>query len=267
VSSTKQGELSGALALVTGASSGFGADFARILAAQGCELVLVARREERLKTLAEELARDHGTVSHVVALSLSEPGSPQILADRVAELGKPVDVLVNNAGFGIHGDFLDHPWERQRELLELDVVSVVHLTRLFVPGMRQRGRGWILLVSSIGAFQATPTYAIYSAAKAFVLSFGEALSGELKGSGVKLSVVCPGVAATEFIETAGQRTTLYQRLNMMQSRTVAEAGIRAMLAGRACRIPGLQNSLPVFALRFAPRRVATALAGLFMRND
>lgn len=266
MSSTEQGPLSGALALVTGASSGFGADFARILAAHGCELVLVARREERMKALAEELARDHGTVSHVVALSLSEPGSAQILADCIADLGKPVDVLVNNAGFGIHGDFLDQPWERERELLDLDVVSLVHLTRLFAPGMRERGRGWILLVSSIGAFQATPTYAIYAAAKAFVLSFGEALGAELKASGVKVSVVCPGVAATEFIETAGQKTTLYQRLNMMTSRSVAEAGIRAMLAGQSCRIPGLQNSLPVFLLRFAPRRVATALAGIFMRN-
>jgi hypothetical protein len=251
---------------VTGASSGFGADFARILAAQGCELVLVARREDRLKALAEELARDHGATSHVIAQSLSEPGTPELLADRVAALGKPVDVLINNAGFGIHGNFLDQPWERQRELLELDVVSLVHLTRLFAPGMRERGRGWILLVSSIGAFQATPSYATYSAAKSFVLSFGEALGQELRGSGVKLSVLCPGVAATEFIESAGQRKTLYQRLSIMKSRTVAEAGIRAMLAGKSCRIPGLQNSIPVFLMRFTPRRVATALAGLFMKN-
>jgi short-subunit dehydrogenase len=133
--------------------------------------------------------------------------------------------------------------------------------------MQQRGRGWILMVSSIGAFQATPTYAIYSAAKAFVLSFGEALQAELRASGVKVSVLCPGVAATEFIETAGQRKTLYQRLNMMSSRAVAEAGIRALLAGKSCRIPGLQNSIPVFLLRFTPRRWATALAGVFMRND
>ncbi len=113
----------------------------------------------------------------------------------------------------------------------------------------------------------TPSYAIYSAAKGFVLSFGEALGQELRGSGVKLSVLCPGVAATEFIETAGQRKTLYQRLHMMKSRSVAEAGVRAMLAGKSCRIPGLQNSIPVFLMRFTPRRVATVLAGVFMRND
>jgi hypothetical protein len=263
----KQGPLAGALALVTGASSGFGADFARILAGHGCELVLVARREDRLKALADELARDHGATAHVIALSLSAPGGCEALADRIEALGKPVDVLVNNAGFGLHGEFLDQPWERQHELLQLDIVSLVQLTRIFGPGMRARGHGWILLVSSIGAFQATPTYAIYSAAKSFVLSFGEALAAELAGTGVRVSTVCPGVAATEFIETAGQRKTLYQRLNMMKSRAVAEAGIQAMLAGKPCRIPGLQNSVPVFLLRFAPRRVATFLAGLFMRND
>ncbi len=262
----RQGPLQGALAVVTGASSGFGADFARILAGHGCELVLTARREDRLKALADELARDYAAVSHVVAVDLSAPGAPQILADRIAGIGKPVDVLVNNAGFGLYGDFLDQPWERERALIEVDVTSVVHLTRLFAPGMRERRRGWILLVSSIGAFQATPTYAIYSAAKAFVLSFGEALAGELRGTGVKVSVVCPGVSPTEFIGAAGQRPTLYQRLNMMKSRTIAEAGIRAMLAGKTCRIPGVQNSIPVFLMRFTPRRVATALAGLFMRN-
>lgn len=266
MSDSKHGPLAGALAVVTGASSGFGADFARILAAHGCELVLTARREDRLKTLADELARDHGAVSHVIAASLSEPGGAQVLADRVAALGKPVDVLVNNAGFGIHGDFLDHDWGRERELIELDVASVAHLTHAFARGMRERRRGWILLVSSIGAFQATPSYATYAAAKAFVLSFGEALAAELKPAGVKVSVVCPGVAATEFIATAGQTPTLYQRMNMMKSRDVAEAGIRAMLAGKTCRIPGLQNSIPVFLMRFTPRRVATALAGRFMRN-
>lgn len=267
MSQTKpQGPLRGALALVTGASSGFGADFARILAGHGCELVLTARREDRLKALADELARDHGAVSHVVAVDLSEPGAPQRLADRIVEIGKPLDVLVNNAGFGLYGEFLGQPWERERDLIEVDVTSVVHLTRLFAPGMRERRRGWILFVSSIGAFQATPTYAIYAAAKSFVLSFGEALAAELRADGVRVSVVCPGVSPTEFLEQAGQRTTLYQRLNMMKSRAVAEAGIRAMLAGKTCRIPGLQNSLPVFLMRFTPRRIATALAGVFMRN-
>ena len=206
MSSTKQGELSGALALVTGASSGFGADFARILAAQGCELVLVARREERLKTLAEELARDHGTVSHVVALSLSEPGSG-------ADPRRPCRGARQARRRAREQRRLRHPRRLPRPAVGAAARAArarrgerrTPDTRLFVPGMRQRGRGWILLVSSIGAFQATPSYAIYSAAKAFVLSFGEALSGELKGSGVKLSVVCPGVAATEFIETAGQQ--------------------------------------------------------------
>lgn len=261
------GTLAGRLAVVTGASSGFGADFARLLAAEGCELVLVARRQDRLEALVAELRDRHGTVSHLVTLDLAEPGAPAALYEETSRLAKPVDVLVANAGVGIHGDFLDQPWERERALLELNVTGLVHAVRLYAADMRARGVGWLLLVSSIGAFQASPGYAIYSASKSFVLSFGEALGHELRGSGVRLSVLCPGVAATEFIETAGQRRTPYQRLMMMPSRKVAEAGLRAMKAGRSCRIPGLRNAIPAFLLRFTPRRLATATAHLMMRND
>lgn len=259
-------ELRGRVALVTGASSGFGVDFARILAAHGCTLVLVARREDRLKQLAGELARDHGIATHVVPQDLAAPGAAETLVERTRALGLDVDVLVNNAGYGVFGPFLDVPLARTRAMLAVEVGALTDLTRLFAEPMRARGRGWVLLVSSIGAFQATPGYSTYSAAKSYVLSFGEAIAAELAPHGVKVSTVCPGVAATEFIETAGQRKTLYQRLSMMPSRSVAEAAVKAMLRGKPCRIPGLQNSLPVFLMRFTPRRVATAMAGLFMKN-
>jgi hypothetical protein len=176
-------DLHGRCALVTGASSGLGTDFARELAARGCRLVLVARREARLRTLADELRGAHGTEARIEAVDLGDAAAREALFDRLAAAGVEVDVLVNNAGFGVYGDFLSIPWERERRMLELDVAAVVHLTKLFAAGMVARGRGWILQVASIGAYQPSPTYASYSAAKAFVLSFGEALSFELRRTG------------------------------------------------------------------------------------
>src|SRR5512134_3252055 len=186
-------ELRGRWALVTGASSGIGADFARELAARGMHLVLVARREERLRALAEELERAHGVRTRVIAADLAKPDAPRALHERLRGEGVAVDVLVNNAGFGVYGAFLDVPWEREREMIELDVVALLHLTKLFARDMRERGFGRVLEVASIGAFQPSPTYAAYSAAKAFVQSFGEALACELRGSGVTVTTISPGV--------------------------------------------------------------------------
>ncbi len=257
--------LQGRNALVTGASSGLGADFARVLAGRGCNLVLVARREDRLKELADELTSRHHVDAHVVPTNLTGPDAPQMLHDRVHEMGLAVDVLINNAGFGTFGPFVDIPWERERELLELDIVTLVHLTKLFVRDMVARSSGWVLQVSSIGAFQPSPTYASYSAAKAFVLSFGEALGYELRKSNVKVSVLCPGVTATEFLRVAGQSPTLYQRLFMMKSREVAEIGIRAMLAGRRSVVAGRLNTLMAWSQRLLPRRLQAAMASAAMQ--
>jgi short-subunit dehydrogenase len=257
-------DLQGRCALVTGASSGLGADFARELAARGCRLVLAARREERLRALAEELRAAHGVEARVEAVDLADGAAREALQARLLAAGLEVDVLVNNAGFGVFGEFLAIPWERERQMLELDVVALVHLTKLFAPGMVARGRGWILQVASIGAYQPTPTYASYSAAKAFVLSFGEALAFELRRTGVRVTVVSPGVTATEFLQVAGQRTALYQRLAMMQSPAVARAGVRAMLRGTPSTVPGLVNKVPAFLMRLTPRRLQARVAHLSM---
>jgi hypothetical protein len=257
-------EIRGRWALVTGASSGLGADFARELAARGCPVVLVARREERLKRLAEEIGERHRVDARVVALDLGTPEGPAALHARVRDLGLAIDVLVNNAGFGVHGRFLDIPWERERAMLELDVLSLVHLTKLFTRDMVARGFGHVLQVASIGAFQPSPTYATYSAAKSFVASFSEALAWELRGSGVSVTVVSPGVTATEFLDVAGQRRTLYQRLTMMESPAVARAGVRAMLSRRRHVVPGLGNALTAWSMRLLPRRAQAAIAGLAM---
>jgi short-subunit dehydrogenase len=257
--------LKGKTALITGASSGLGVDFATILAERGCNLVLVARREERLHALAEELTHKHGVQAHVIAMSLAQLGAAQDLYDRIGGLHLTVDVLINNAGFGVYGPFMEIPWEREEEMLRLDIITLVHLTKLFVRDMVARNFGYVLQVSSIGAYQPSPTYATYSAAKAFVLSFGEALNYELRATNVKVSVLSPGVTATEFLQVAGQRKSLFQRLSMMQSRPVAEIGIAAMLRGKPSKVPGVMNAVTAWSLRFIPRRLQAAMASAAMQ--
>lgn len=258
-------DIKGKTALVTGASSGLGVDFATILAERGCNLVLVARREERLQKLADDLRRQHGVEVHVVAFDLAPLGAAQTLYDRIRGQGLDIDVLINNAGFGVHGPFLDVPWEREEEMLLLDVVALVHLTKLFVRGMVARDCGYVLQVSSIGAYQPSPTYGTYSAGKAFVLSFGEALSYELRKTNVKVSVLSPGVTETEFLDVAGQKRSLYQRMSIMKSRPVAEIGIDAMLAGKPSKVAGVMNAMTAWSLRFVPRRLQAAMANAAMR--
>jgi short-subunit dehydrogenase len=256
--------LAGRHALVTGASSGLGADFARELARRGAALTVVARREDRLRSLQQELAGAHGAEVEVVALDLNQAGAPDRLLAEVQARRRPVDVLVNNAGFGLYGPFSELAWERERAMLELDVIVPVHLTKLFLPGMLERRRGWVLNVASIGAYQPSPLYASYSAAKSFILNFTEALSYELRGSGVAATVVSPGVVATEFLQVAGQRPTRYQRLARMDSPSVARIGVDAMLKGRPSLVPGRFNAASVWSNRLLPRRASAALAHRLM---
>lgn len=257
-------ELKGRWALVTGASSGIGEAFARLLAREGMHVALSARREDRLRKLAGELEAAHGVRTHVVALDLARPGAAAVLHAETERAGLAVELLVNNAGFGLFGPHVEIPWSREREMLELDVVALAHATKLYLEGMRTRGKGWVIQVASIGAYQPTPSYAAYSAAKAFVLSFGEALSFELRGSGVKLTVLSPGVTRSEFLAVAGQRTTLFQRATMMSAERVAEVGLRAVLRGRPSVVPGLVNKVTAFSMRLLPRRAQAALANVAM---
>jgi short-subunit dehydrogenase len=251
-------------ALVTGASSGLGVDFARELARRGAGLTLVARREDRLRSLQRELADGQGVDVRVVTLDLIDEGAPDQLLDDTRAQGRPVDVLVNNAGFGLYGPFSKIDWERERAMLELDVVVPVHLTKLFLPGMLERRTGWVLNIASIGAYQPSPLYASYSAAKSFVLNFTEALSYELRGSGVWATALSPGIVATEFLQVSGQQATRYQRLTMMDSPTVARIGVDAMLKGRPSLVPGRLNAASVWSNRLLPRRVSAALAHRMM---
>ena len=262
---SKGTELRGRTALVTGASSGLGVDFARELAARGANLVLVARREDLLRKHADEIAARHGVQVAIIALDLAERDAPQRLYDRLKAAGTAVDVLVNNAGYGLYGKFTELEWDRERNMLELDIITLVHMTKLFVKDMVARNFGYVLQVASIGAFQPSPLYASYSAAKSFVLHFGEAVAYELRGTPVRVSVISPGITATEFLQVSGQRPTLYQRLMMMQSADVARIGVAGMLAGRPSVVPGLGNRLGAFLPRILPRRAAAAVAERTMK--
>jgi len=260
------GSLNGKTALVTGASSGLGVDFARELARRGCRLVLVARREELLKQLQAELQAQHGVTAIVMTIDLGDPGAPQMLYDALKAQQVNVDILVNNAGFGLFGLELEIPWDKTRQMLLLDIVALTHLTKLFARDMVTRRWGRMLQVASIGAYQPSPTYAAYSAAKSYVRSFSQALNFELRGSGVSSTAISPGITATEFLQVSGQRPTAYQRMMMMTSADVAAIGIKAMLKGRYSVVPGFLNWLTALFTMITPDPVNAAAAYRLMKN-
>jgi short-subunit dehydrogenase len=247
-------DLEGHTALVTGASSGLGAAFARNLAARGARLVLTARREAQLQALAAELEAAHRVTVTVLPLDLSEPGSAEALFARTEGAGIPVDILVNNAGGGIYAYFADIPWERTARQIQLNVTSLVELTWLFVGAMRARGRpGWILNVSSVGAYTPSPAYATYSAGKAFVRDFSEAVAYELRETPIRVCSLCPGLTRTEFHQASGQHVGGALALTYMSAESVAEVGLRALFGGRSNVVAGWSNWLGTQLMRLAPR--------------
>ncbi|MGH8280609.1 MAG: SDR family NAD(P)-dependent oxidoreductase [Gammaproteobacteria bacterium] len=256
--------LSGKTALVTGASSGLGAEFARQLGAAGCDLILVARREDRLQSLRQEVVAHHPVNIHVFPADLTKPDAPRKLYADIKAADLSVDILINNAGFGIYGAHATIPWEQERQMLMLDVMAVMQLTKLFLADMLKRNAGYILQLSSIGAYQASPTYAAYSAAKSFVLYFGEALNYELRNTNVSCTVLSPGVTATEFLQVSGQKPTLYQRMFMMQSSEVVRIGLQAMLKRKPSVVAGRMNALMVWSNRLMPRRWSAAVTNSLM---
>ncbi len=247
-------DLRGKTALVTGASSGLGAAFAKQLAKDGANLVITARRKKNLDALKEELERSHRVTVATIELDLSEADAPARLF-REAEAIAPIDVLVNNAGGGIHQRFLDIEWDRTLRQIQLNVVSLTELTWAFGRAMRDRGTGYILNVSSIGAYTPSPTYATYSAGKAFVRDFSEALAYELAGSGVRVCSLCPGGTITEFHQAAGHDINKTFRSTFQSADECAAVGLAALFAGRRNVVSGLLNKVMMWSLRFTPRRV------------
>ena len=239
------------LALVTGASRGIGADLARELAADGHDLVLASRSVAEMQALATELA-GHGATSTVVEADLSRLGAAALLAGEIEARGLALDVLVNNAGLGSIGRFDRVDGARLSEMLQVNIVALTELTRLVLPGMQARGRGRILLVGSTAGFQPGPRMAVYFATKAYVLSFGEALAWEVRGSGVTVTVLCPGATATDFFRVAGAADGKAVA-PMMDSKTVARIGWRGCKSGRRVVIAGLMNRVMAMGGHVAPR--------------
>jgi short-subunit dehydrogenase len=247
--------LKGKWALVTGASSGFGMEFAKLLAERNANLVLVARRTEPMARLAEHLKKTNFVNAMVEGMDLSQPGACAELKCRLDRQSVSVDVLVNNAGFGLYGNFVSKPLPRILEMLQLNMLAVTELTHIFAADMVKRRSGHILLVASLLGYQATPGYAAYAASKAYVLLFGEALHVELKPHGVGVTVLSPGAASTSFGEVARQNNTFILRTLMMEPDQVARVGISAMLSRRASVIAGSLNKIVAFSNRFIPRQM------------
>ena len=256
--------LDGRTALVTGASSGLGVDFARELAARGADLVIVARRADRLQQVAKELREQYAITVHVEVMDLGSAAAADELKACLDAASIDIDILVNNAGFGLYGHFVDIDAEAERAMLDLDIQALTRMTRLFAAPMKERGWGRILQVSSIAAYQPSPTYAAYGAAKSYVLMYSHAVNRELRGSGVTSTVISPGVTRTEFLDVSGQSPTLYQRLVMMESHRVARIGISALLRRRSEVVPGWINAMTAFTTRFMPRPLAAAVTRRLM---
>ena len=246
-----------ATALVTGASSGIGEAIARELAARGHGLTLVARREQRLRALADELVSLHGVRAEVIAADLSSASAREEVADLVRSLGVEVEVLVNNAGFGGTGDR-----ERLLAMVELNCVALLDLQARYLPRMVERGRGAVINMASTAAFQPLPGTATYAATKAFVLSLSEAMHEELKGTGVTLTAVCPGPVKTEFMGAAGldQAEEQVPGLFWMSAEDVAKAAVDAAEKGKRAVVPGLLNRAGAITGQHTPRTLALPLA-------
>jgi uncharacterized protein len=244
------------VALVTGASAGLGVDFARQLSAKGYRLVLAARRKDRLEALAKELGN-----ARAVAIDLSKANAVTKLMADVDEHGETVDLLVNNAGFGLIGRFAELDAKRERQMVDLNAGALTELCRAVAPAMIRRKSGAILNVASTAAFQPGPKMAVYFATKAFVLSLSEALHEELKPYGIKVSCLCPGPTHTEFGEVAGfNGNGLFDRI-AMSSEEVVRTGLAGLDKNRAVVVTGLFNKVVAASTRFAPRSLARKIAG------
>lgn len=249
------------IALVTGASMGIGLELARLAAADGHDLVLVARSEERLAALADELRATHGARATIVPADLTEPDAPSRVVEVLEQGGLEVDVLVNCAGFGSTGRYWLADRERELDMIQVNVTALADLTHRLLPGMVARERGRVLNVASTAGFVPGPNMATYYATKAFVVSFTEALAHELRGTGVTATALCPGPVATAFSKIAGNDQSILFKVGVDRPERVAALGWKAMKRGRAVVVTGWTNKLAALGVRFSPRVVARAMAG------
>jgi short-subunit dehydrogenase len=254
------------IALITGASSGIGADLAREAAKDGHDIVLSARRVEPMQALAREL-KTHGATTTILAADLSKPAGPADLVRESEQRGLAIDLLINNAGLGANGLFAESDMTRIGEMLQVNIVALTELTRLILPAMVARKRGRVMLLASTASFQPGPQMAVYCASKAYVLSFGEAIAYELRHSGVTVTTVCPGSTATEFSRVAGTENIALHSGGMssvMSSGKVARIGYQGTKAGRRVVITGLKNRIMASAARHSPHAMVLPIANSMM---
>jgi uncharacterized protein len=254
---------SGASALITGASSGIGLELAKLFARDGHDVVLVARRADKLKQLAAELGSAHRIRATVIPADLADPVVPEEIFRTLDAADIEVDVVVNNAGFGLVGPFLATDLATELRMIRVNVMALTQLTKLFLPRLLGRGGGRILNVASTAGFQPGPFMAVYYATKAYVISFSEALAEELRGTGVTVTCLCPGLTRTGFQEAARMdRVRLFKLPFVMDAARVARAGYDGVLKGKRMVIPGLVNKLMPLTVRFAPRSIVTRVVRL-----
>lgn len=246
--------------LITGATSGIGLEFARKFASHAHDLILVARNEQRLKSVTDELKRDFNVEIKCLAKDLSKHLAAQEIFEDTELLGIKVDILINNAGAGLNGKFTINKLEDELGIIQLNIVSLAALCHLYGGAMAKRGAGRILNIASTAAFQPGPLMSNYYASKAYVLSLSEGIRNELSHSGVTVTTLCPGPTKTEFFSRAGMGTTsLANAPHMLTAKQVASIGYRAMLSGKAVVVTGIVNKIMAFSTRFAPRTLLAAI--------
>lgn len=253
----------GKWALITGASAGIGDAIAVELAAAGVNLILTARRLDRLEALSSRLRAQHSIQTKVIVADLERPGAPEQIYRETEGLGLSIDLLINNAGFGEYGEFVHSSLDRELGMVQVNCAAVVHLTRLVLPKMVERRRGHIMVVSSLAAYQPVPYLSTYAATKAFDRLFAEGLDEEVKRYGVRVSALCPGPTESEFAQVAGSRPG--ENRKHQSAKEVALRGLEGLAQGKPWVIPYSKGSLQVFALRFFPRRMTSSAAERMFR--
>ncbi|MGC2657126.1 MAG: SDR family oxidoreductase [Bryobacteraceae bacterium] len=248
-------------AIVTGASTGLGREFAHLCAESGYDVVLIARSQKLLEELAAAIRQSSGRAARVLVTDLSQPQAPRQIVESLAAENETAEVLINNAGFGLLGPFAELDEAEQMGMIQVNIGALTDLTRLILPGMLARRKGKILNIASTAAFQPGPLMAVYFATKAYVVSFSSALHNELRGSGVTVTALCPGATKTDFDKRAGMgKTKLFAKAKLMEARTVAEIGMRGMNRGKALVVAGILNGLMVSGTRLVPRQFAAGMA-------
>jgi short-subunit dehydrogenase len=259
-----QSEWQGKWALVTGASAGIGMELATQLAAGGTHLVLTARRGDRLEALSSKLRSAHNIPVEIFAADLAHPEAPEKIYSFTSQKGLDIDLLINNAGFGQYGELEQVQTQRLLDMVQVNCAAVVHLTRLYLPGMIARHRGDILILASTASFQAVPYISTYAATKAFDLLFAEGLAEEMKPHGIRVCALCPGSTESEFHVVAGQEE-FTRKYHQETAEKVAQTGLRALAAGKSYVISGLGNYLGAQSQRLVPRRAVTRIAANMFR--